>query len=188
MIIVGLLLALAGIWSVRVAFLAAGFGASWLIADAFGASPLTGILVALAGGALALVVAFLASGILFFAVGAVVGAVVGARLFVLLDTGDASVLLAVVFVPAVAGIFGVMAGRWRQRFLGWATAIGGAALVLSGIGTLLPDTVGYFADSDEPWKQVASAVVWAALSVGARLVQKGLSRRDGGRSSATVVA
>lgn len=171
MIVVGLVLGLAGMWSVRLALVVAGFGATWLVADAFGAGTGTSLLVALAGGVLALVVAFLASGVLFLAVGAIVGAVVGARLFVLLDTGEASALLAVVFVPAVAGISAVLAGKLRQRFLGWATAIAGAALVLTGIGTLLPDAAGYLADSDEPWKQVASAAIWAATSVAARLFQ-----------------
>ena len=171
MIAVGLLLGLAGVWSLRLALVAAGFGATWLIADAFGAGTGTSLLIALAGGALSLVVALLAASILFHVVGAIMGAVVGARLFVLLDTGEASTLLAVVFVPAVAGIFALLAGRMRQRFLGWATAIGGAGLVLSGIGSLLPDTVGYLADSDEPWKQVLSAAAWVAASVAARLFQ-----------------
>lgn len=171
MIAVGLLLGLTGVWSLRLVLVAAGFGASWLVADAFDAGTGTSLLIALAGGLLAFVLAFLASSILFHLVGAIVGAVVGARLFVLLDTGEASAMLAVVFVPAVAGIFALLAGRLRQRFLGWATAIGGAALVLTGIGRLMPESAGYLADTDEPWKQVVSALAWAAASVAARLFQ-----------------
>ncbi len=171
MIVVGLVLALTGVWSLRLVLVAAGFGASWLVADAFGAGTGTSLLIALAGGVLAFVLAFLASSILFHLVGAIVGAVVGARLFVLLDTGEASALLAVVFVPAVAGIFALLAGRLRQRFLGWATAIGGAGLVLTGIGTLLSGSAGYLADTDEPWEQALAAAVWVAASVAARLFQ-----------------
>src|SRR4051812_31989114 len=138
MLIVGLVLALAGIWSVRVALTAAGAGTAWLLADALGSGAVTGLLAAGAGAVLALVVGLLAARVMFFVVGAVVGAVAGARLYAILDTGESSALLAVVFVPAVALVGGVVAERWRERFIGWATAIGGSALVLTGLGLMAP--------------------------------------------------
>jgi hypothetical protein len=168
MVLVGLVVALSGIWSVRVAVMAAGAGAAWLLADAFGAGLATGLLAAASGAVLAFLTALLASKVLFFVFGAAIGAVVGARLFVQLDQGEASVLLAVVFVPAVAGCFGVLAGRWRQRFLGWATAVAGAALVISGLGRLAPDTLGALADPTTAAGQAAAAAAWVALAVLAR--------------------
>ena len=109
LVLVGVVQAVGGIWSIRLVLVCAGAGAAWLVADAFGASAGTAALVAAASGLLALLVGVLAARVLFFVVGLVVGAVVGARLFAVLDTGDASVLLAVVFVPAVAVVGGV---RW----------------------------------------------------------------------------
>jgi hypothetical protein len=176
MVVVGLGVALAGIWSIRLAVVAAAAGASWLVADAFGASFVTGLLVATAGAVLGLLLAILAAKILFFVLGAAVGAVVGARLFVLLDGGDASVLLAVLFVPAVAGCFGALAARWRRRFLGWATAIAGAALVLGGLGRIAPGTLGFLADTEQPLSQALSAAAWILLTLAARWGQRRLAR------------
>ena len=45
LILIGMLLCLAGAWSVRMAVLAAGFGVSWLLADTFGASTTTALLI-----------------------------------------------------------------------------------------------------------------------------------------------
>jgi hypothetical protein len=163
---------LAGIWSVRLALVTAGAGAAWLVADAFGAAVGTGLLIAVAGGVLALLTGLLASRILFFAVGAVVGAVVGARLFAILDTGDASVLLAVLFVPAVALAGGVVVEKWRERFVGWATAIGGAGLVLTGLGRWAPDQLGFLREPQDPGEQVLAVVAWVALALVGRLVQR----------------
>jgi hypothetical protein len=183
MVVVGVVVALAGIWSIRLAVVAAAAGASWLVADAFGTSFVSGLLVAVAGGVLGLLLAILAAKVLFFVMGAAVGAVVGARLFVLLDRGDASVLLAVLFVPAVAGCFGALAARWRRRFLGWATAIAGAALVLGGLGRIAPKTLGFLADSEHPLGQASSAIAWILLTVAARWGQRRLAR---GRSAQAV--
>jgi hypothetical protein len=172
MVVVGLLLGLAGIWSVRLALVTAGAGAAWLLADAFGAGVGTGLLIAAGGGVIALLTGVLASRVLFFAVGAVVGAVVGARLFAILDTGDASALLAVVFVPAVALVGGVVVEKWRERFIGWATAIGGAGLVLTGLGRLAPDTLGSLRDPQDTGGQLLAVLAWIALAVVGRVAQR----------------
>lgn len=179
LVIVGVLLAVGGIWSVRLVLVCAGAGAAWLVADAFGASLGTAALVAGASGLLALLVGVLAARVLFFVVGLVVGAVVGARLFTILDTGDASVLLAVVFVPAVAVVGGVALERWRERLVGWVTAIGGSALVLAGLGRV-DAGVRFIADPEDTGEQAVAVVAWIVLAVLARMVQKSLggSRRN----------
>ena len=180
LVLVGVLLAVGGIWSIRLVLVCAGAGAAWLVADAFGASAATSALVAAASGLLALLVGVLAARVLFFVVGLVVGAVVGARLFTILDTGDASVLLAVVFVPAVAVVGGVALERWRERLVGWVTAIGGSALVLAGLGRVDSD-VRVVSDPVDYGEQAISVAAWVALAVLARVVQTrvGRSRRGG---------
>lgn len=180
LVLVGVLLAVGGIWSIRLVLVCAGAGAAWLVADAFGASAGTSALIAAASGLLALIVGVLAARVLFFVVGLVVGAVVGARLFTILDTGDASVLLAVVFVPAVAVVGGVALERWRERLVGWVTAIGGSALVLAGLGRVDSD-VRVVSDPGDYGEQAISVAAWVALAVLARVVQRrvGGSRRGG---------
>ena len=100
--------------------------------------------------------------------GALVGAVIGARLFAIVDRTDSNVLLALIFVPAVAICAGVAAQRWRAGFLGWVTAIGGSALVLSGLGRLFPHTVGFLADPQTTASQLFSTALWVVLAVAAR--------------------
>lgn len=180
LVVVGVLLAVGGIWSIRLVLVSAGAGAAWLVADAFGASAGTSALIAAASGLLALLVGVLAARVLFFVVGLVVGAVVGARLFTILDTGEASVLLAVVFVPAVAVVGGVALERWRERLVGWVTAIGGSALVLAGLGRVDSD-VRVVSDPADYGEQAISVAAWVALAVLARVVQRrvGGSRRGG---------
>lgn len=178
MVIVGLVLAIAGIWSVRLVLITAGAGAAWLLADAFEASTGTALLIAAGGGLLAFVVGLIAARILFFAVGSIVGAVVGARVFAILDTGDASILLAVIFVPAIAVLGAIAAEKWRQRFLGWACAIGGSGLVLSGLGRMAPDSLGFLSDPTGPASQATSTLLWIGLAIVGRLAQRSLSKSD----------
>ena len=139
LILIGLLLCLTGAWSVRLAVLAAGFGVSWLLADTFGASTGTALLIGASGALLAFLLSLVLSKLMLFFVGGVVGAVVGAKLFVLLDGKDASALLAVIFIPTIAFLFAFLAQRWSRNFLAWATAFGGAAIALTGLGRLAPD-------------------------------------------------
>ena len=178
MVIVGLALALAGVWSARVALVAAGAGATWLVADAFGAGAAAGLLWALLGGGLALGLALLAARILFFVVGLVVGAVVGARVFATLDTGESSILLAVFFVPAMALLGGVAVERWRQRMVAWASAIAGAGLVLSGLAQLAPRALGFLGDPLTTGEQLLATSVWVGSAVAARVAQKRLERGE----------
>ena len=74
-IAVGAVLCFAGALSVRLAVVTAGFGLSWLLADVFGASFATGLLVGLAGAAVALVLTVVLSHVVMFFTGGVVGAV-----------------------------------------------------------------------------------------------------------------
>lgn len=174
--LVGLFLCFAGTWSLRLAISAAGFGVSWIVAEAFGASTVTTIVVAVSGALVTLVVTLVMSRFLFFLAGGIVGAVLGARLWVLLDQGEASVVLAVFFIPAMAVAFGVLANRLRGRFMAWATAFGGAALVISGLGIMAPEMLGELRDPQTTLQGVVSTTAWIALAVFGRAVQRATSK------------
>lgn len=177
LILIGLLLCLTGAWSVRLAVLAAGFGASWLVADTFDSSTSTALLVSAAGALIVFLLSLVMSKLMFFFVGGVVGAVVGAKLFVVLDGGDASVLLAVVFIPAVAFLFAFLAQRWSRTFLAWATAFGGAAIALTGLGRLAPDQFDALLTPDSTTDRVVFCVAWLVLGFAGRAVQLRLPRK-----------
>ncbi|MEV0893721.1 DUF4203 domain-containing protein [Promicromonospora sp. MEB111] len=171
-ILVGLVLCLAGTRSVRLAVFTAGFGVAWTLAEAMNADTGTVLLVALGGGVLAFTLTLIAARFLFFVGGLCVGAVIGAKLFVLVQGGSADVLLAVIVVPAVAFVCALLARRYQRPFLVWATAIGGAALVLSGVGRLWADAAGELWRPDSTAGVVLSLAVWAALAVVGRTVQR----------------
>jgi len=171
LILIGLLLCLTGAWSVRLAVLAAGFGVSWLLADTFGAATGTALLIGASGALLAFLLSLVLSKLMLFFVGGVVGAVVGAKLFVLLDGQDASVLLAVIFIPAIAFLFAFLAQRWSRNFLAWATAFGGAAMALTGLGRLAPEQLGAFLAPEGTAEQLVFATSWLALGLLGRTLQ-----------------
>ncbi len=177
MIIVGLVLGVAGGWSIRTVLLAAGFGVGWLLASVFGANVLVALIIALAGALAAWLVLRLAATIVFFGVGALVGLLVGARLYRLIEGGGGSVVLAIVFIPAIGVVGGWLAEKARERFVAWGTSIGGAALVLSGIGVLV-GSLSWLRDPTESWQSVLGAMVWAALAVGFRIAQKVVGSGD----------
>lgn len=171
MVVIGLVLGLAGGWSIRTVLMVAGFGAGWLLANVFGASLLLTLALAAGGALLAWLVVRLATTIVFFAVGALVGLLVGARLFRLLEGGDGNLLLAVVFVPAIGIAGGWLAEKTRESFVAWGTSIGGAALVLSGLG-VLAESLSWLRDPVQTWQSVVGALAWVALSVVFRLAQR----------------
>jgi hypothetical protein len=176
-ILVGLLLCLAGALSVRLAVLAAGFGVAWTLAVAFDADTGTTLLISLGGAVLAFVLTLLAARLLFFVGGLCVGAVIGAKLFVLVQGGGADLLLLLVVVPAVALTSGLLARRFERPFLVWATAFGGAALVLSGIGRLWADAAGELWRPETTAGVVVVMVAWVVLAAVGYSVQR-RRRRD----------
>lgn len=177
MVVIGLVLGLAGGWSIRTVLTLLGFGAGWLLANVFDASLLVTVAIALVAALFAWLMVRLAATIVFFAIGALVGAVVGARLFRMLEGGDGNLLLAVVFIPAVAIAGGWVAEKSREKFVAWGTSIGGAALVLAGLGVLFTG-LAWLRDPSESWQAVVGVAAWAALSVFFRYTQKAVGSRD----------
>ncbi len=177
MIIVGLVLGIAGGWSFRTVMLAAGFGAGWLLASVFGATFLIAMVIAVAGALTAWLVLRLAATIVFFILGALVGLLVGARLYRLIEGGDGNLVLAIVFIPAIGVVGGWLAEKSRERFVAWGTSIAGAALVLSGLGVLV-GALSWLRDPENTWQSVVGVASWVALALGFRLVQKVVGSGD----------
>ena len=177
MVVIGLVLGLSGGWSIRTVLTLLGFGAGWLLANVFDASLLVTLVIALVTAFFAWVMVRLAATIVFFAIGALVGAVVGARLFRLLEGGDGNLLLAVVFIPAIAIAGGWVAEKSRDKFVAWGTSIGGAALVLAGLGVLFT-SLAWLRDPSESWQAVVGVAAWVALSVVFRFTQKAVGSRE----------
>ena len=180
LLLVGLVLGLTGVWSLRLSLMLLGFGAGWLVANAFDASTGTALLVGAAAGVVALLTAVLASRFVVFILGLMTGAVVGAKLLLVLDTGEANLLLGVVFIPAVALSCGYLASRWRTTFIGWATAAAGAAMALSGLGLVWPSALEFLHNPHSSDRQALSVAAWAGLTVVMRLVQRRLLDRGRG--------
>ena len=170
-IVLGLFLCFLGAASIRFAILVAGFCGAWLVAEVLDASTGTTFLVAAAGAVGALLLSILLARFALFAAGFVLGGAVGAKLFEVLDHGDSSWLLALVFVPAAALLGGFLAQRWKKAFLVWATAFAGAAMVLTGVGRIDTDPTAELRHPDEVLGGVALAVLWVALALVGRSVQ-----------------
>ncbi len=177
MVVIGLVLGLAGGWSIRTVLTLLGFGAGWLLANVFNASLLVTLVIALVTAFFAWLMVRLAATLVFFVVGLLVGAVVGARVFRLLEGGDGNLLLAVVFIPAVAITGGWLAEKSRDKFVAWGTSIGGAALVLAGLGVLVSG-LSWLRDPSETWQAVVGVAAWVALSVAFRFSQRAVGSND----------
>jgi hypothetical protein len=173
---VGLLLCFAGVTSVNLAVLASGFAVGWLLTEPFNASVTTALIVALAAAAAAWVLAHLVFRVALFFVGGLAGAVVGAKLFGLLEPSGGNVVLVVLFVAATAFIGGLVTQRFHRPALAAACALGGSALALSGVARAFPGGLGFLRDPAAGWEAIVAAVVWVALAAAGWLVQRRLVR------------
>jgi hypothetical protein len=171
---IGIVLCFFGIGSLHVAILASGFGLGWLLADLFGAADGTALLIALGTAIIGWVLVTLVFKVASFFVGVITGALIGARLAAVLTPGSSNIALAVVAVVAVAVAFGFLADRYRGRVLLCAMAIGGAGLVLSSLGRLWPDTLGFLDHPQTGIDQITASVLWFALATGGWLTQRAL--------------
>ena len=179
LVLVGALLCFAGAWSARVTVLLAGFGASWLLADRLGASESTTLLVAAGGAVAAFVLTVLMAKLVLFVTGCVVGSVLGARLWVVLDTGGASWLLALLFVPTAAVACGFLAQHYNRAFLRWATALAGAGLALAGLGRLGWGPLDALWRPDTSAETAVTTGLWLALAfLGHRVQSHGVRREE----------
>ena len=171
---VGVVLCFFGVGSIHVAVLAAGFGLGWLLADLFHSDVWTSLLIALGSAVIGWILVTLVFKFASFFVGLITGALIGARLYSVLTPGEASIPLAIVVVVAVSLVFGFLADRYRKRVLLWATSIGGAGLILSSIGLIWPDPLGFLRDPQAGVETVTSTLIWVALAAAGWITQRRL--------------
>ena len=174
---VGVVLCFLGVGSVHLAVLASAFGLGWLLADLFGATAVTALIIAACSAVIAWVLITLVFKIARFFIGLIAGALIGARLYAIFSVGGKSVVLAVVVVVATAIAFGFLADRYRGRAILWATAIGGAGLIISSLGYIWPDTLGFLHHPEAGIQQVTSTVLWVGLSAAGWFTQRRLFPR-----------
>jgi len=178
LVLIGLVLGFVGVRSLKLTMALVGFAAGWFLAAVFDSPATTAVLIGLAGAVVLFLLALFAVRVIFFVLGAVTGVVVGAKLFFVVDQGDSSLVLAFVFIPAVALAGAFLAERVRQPFMRWATAAAGAALTLSGLGLIAPSSLGFLRDPDKPATQTTSFLLWVALAIAMVLVQKRRKNAD----------
>ncbi|MFC9786927.1 DUF4203 domain-containing protein [Rhodococcus sp. NPDC127528] len=172
-ILVGALLCFYGIRSLHLAVLAIGFGLGWLIADLFDASLAALFLFALVGAVTAWVVTSLVFRFSAYFIGGLAGAMAGARTADVLQPGDNNWALSAIVVLAVAVAAAFLADKYRARALLWLTSIGGASMILNGLGrTASP--LEFLRDPNPGWQQVFSTLAWIAISVAGWIVQRRL--------------
>jgi hypothetical protein len=181
--VVGLLLCFVGLRSIHLAVLASGFALGWLVAEGLGASLAVAAIVAVCVGVVGWVLATVVFRAALFVVGGIAGGVIGAKLFGLLSGDAGNVLLAIIFVVAVAVLTGLAAQRFHETAAIGACAFGGAGLALSGVARFWPDTLGFLRTPDTPAEAVIGAAVWVVLGALGWSVQRRLVRR---RSHASV--
>jgi len=174
---VGVVLCFLGVGSVHLAVLASAFGLGWLLADLFGATAVTALIIAACSAVIAWVLITLVFKVARFFIGLIAGALIGARLYAIFSVGGKSVVLAVVVVVATAIVFGFLADRYRGRVILWATAIGGAGLIISSLGYIWPDTLGFLYHPEAGIQQVTSTVLWVGLSAAGWFTQRRLFPR-----------
>ncbi|SDE25522.1 DUF4203 domain-containing protein [Rhodococcus tukisamuensis] len=172
-LLVGALLCFYGIRSLHLAVLATGFGLGWLVADLFDASVSALFLFALVGAVTAWVVTSLVFKFSAYFIGGLAGAMAGARVADVVQPGDNDWALSAIVVLAVTVTAAFLADKYRARALLWLTSIGGASMILNGVGR----TVGFldfFRSPTTAWQQVLATTAWIALSVAGWAVQRRL--------------
>jgi len=177
LLVVGLLLCFVGLRSLHLAVLASGFALGWLVAEGLGSSVAVATVVAVCAAVVGWVLATLVFRAGLFVVGGIAGGVIGAKLFGLLDGDDGNVLLAVIFVVAVAVLTGLAAQRFHETAAIGACAFGGAGLALSGLARIWPDALDFLRTPDTTAESVISAAVWLVLGAAGWSVQRRLVRQ-----------
>jgi hypothetical protein len=174
--VVGLLLCFVGLRSIHLAVLASGFALGWLVAEGLGGSLTVAVIIALCVALVCWVLAVVVFRAALFVVGGIAGAVIGAKLFGLLEGDHGNVVLAVIFVVAVAVLTGLAAQRFHETAAIWACAFGGAGLALSGVARIWPGTLGFLRTPHTTVEAVISAAAWLALGAFGWSVQRRLVR------------
>jgi hypothetical protein len=169
---VGAVLCFAGVRSLNLALFGSGFAVGWLMTEPFDASVLTALMVAVATAVVAVVLARIVFRASLFFVGGIAGAIIGAKLFGLLQPEGGSVVLLVLFVVATSFIGGLATQRFHWTALAIVCAVGGAALILSGLARAFPGVLGFLRDPANEWEAVLTTVAWISMAAVGWSVQR----------------
>ncbi|MFD1815509.1 DUF4203 domain-containing protein [Rhodococcus gannanensis] len=172
-LLIGALLCFYGIRSMHLAVLAAGFGLGWLVADLFNASLATLFLFGLIGAVAAWVVTTLVFRFSAYFIGGITGAMAGAKIADVLQPGDNNWALSAIVILAVGVAAAFLADKFRARALLWLTSIGGASMILTGLGSMT-GALEFLRHPEAGWQQVTSTLAWIGLSVAGWIVQRRL--------------
>lgn len=172
-VLIGLLLCFYGVRSVHLGVLASGFGFGWILADLFNASAATLILFGLIGAVAAWVTTTLIFKFSAYFIGGIAGAVGGARLADVVQPGDNNWAVSAIVIVAITVAAAFLADKFRARALLWLTSIGGASMVLSGVGRAI-DPLDFLRSPQAGWEELVATAAWIALAVAGWMVQRHL--------------
>lgn len=170
---VGVLLCFYGIRSVHLGILAIGFGLGWMIADLFDATFWWLMLIGLIGAVSSWVVTSLVFRFASYFIGGLTGAMIGTKLATVLQPGDKNWALSMIVALAVCVAGAFLADKFRARALLWLTSIGGASMVLSGLGRM-NDSLAFLRNPEPGWQQFTATIAWIALAVLGWITQRHL--------------
>ncbi len=174
LVLVGLVLCFFGIFSIHVQVLAAGFGLGWLFGDLFSTSASTKLLLGLLSAVFVWILATLVFKAAALFVGGLTGAVIGAGISGVVQTGDRNIALGMLLVLVFAVMCALLADRYRARSLLWLTTLGGAGIVLVGLARAAPGTLGFLRGADDATEQVVTTLLWLGLALAGWVVQRRL--------------
>ena len=169
---VGLTLCFFGVRSLRLSGFLVGFALAALLADVFGAEPVTSLVIGVAGGIAGFVLLILVFRFSLWLIGGLVGGVLGVRVYQHFFLGEGNALVLVLFLFAVGLIGGFLADHFREPVLAALTAAGGASVTLAGLGHLWPTVLGFLRQPVTPGQSVVAAAAWIVLAVAGWLVQR----------------
>ncbi|MFI6865693.1 DUF4203 domain-containing protein [Nocardia sp. NPDC050406] len=172
-VLVGALLCFYGIRSVHLGILAIGFGLGWMIADLFEASFTWLVLIGSIGAVSSWVVTSLVFRFATYFIGGLSGAMIGTKLATVLQPGDKNWALSMIVAAAVCVSGAFLANKFRARALLWLTSIGGASMILSGLGRM-DDSLAFLRHPDPGWQQITATLSWIGLAVLGWITQRHL--------------
>jgi hypothetical protein len=172
LLLVGLVLCFAGVRSLRLTGLCAGFALAWMIAELFGASIPVGLVIAVAGAIGGLVLISLVFRFAMWVIGGLAGATIAIKIYAHVGMGQGSALVAVLLAAAVGLIVGFLADRHRDPLLAAVTALSGASVILNALAALAPTGFAFLGEPVTRTQSVIASGVWLILAIAGWLVQR----------------
>jgi len=172
LLLVGLVLCFAGVRSLRLTGLCAGFALAWMIAELLGASIPVGLVIAVAGAIGGLILISLVFRFAMWVLGGLAGATIAIKVYAHVGMGQGSALVAVLLAAAVGLIVGFLADRHRAPLLAAVTALSGASVILNALAALVPAGFAFLGEPTTRVQSVLASGAWLILALAGWLVQR----------------